>query len=130
MPQDGRESEGFFQGRTKMPIYVGEDPPFISWAELKVNIHQLLTVIISLVLWYLAGTMTTSIPFLPFTMTFALIIWGWIPIGAVVLAFGHRKGMPLEKYIADRIHHALTARVYVPMDDSAEHGAIDEWKWE
>jgi hypothetical protein len=69
-------------------------------------------------------------PFLPFTMMFALIIWGWIPIGAGVLAFGHRRGMPMEKYIADRISHALSARVYVPMDDTAEHGAIDEWKWE
>lgn len=130
MPEEDRENEAFYAGPTKMPIYVEEETPFISVSEFKASLRQMLTVIFGGLLWYLAAKATVALPLLPFTMTFALIIWGWLPIGAILLAFGRRKGMPMEKYLADRISHALSARVYVPMDDSAELGSIHERRWE
>jgi hypothetical protein len=127
MPQDMVEGQYYGQ-RTKMPTYVESEPPFIVWQELKISLRQVLTLFFGLVIWYIFAKVTVGI--LPFSTVFGFLIWGWVPLGAGLLAFGKKKGMPLEQYIADSIMHRVSPQLYVPMDDAYQHGSVDETLWE
>lgn len=124
MLEDGR-----YQTRTKMPTHVEDETPFIVWQELKLSLRQVLTLFLGLVIWYMAVKVTTTI--LPFLSgIFAYLMWSWIVIGAFALAFLKRHGMPMEQYLASKIAHSVSPQYYVPMDEAAEHGSIDETFWE
>jgi hypothetical protein len=110
---------------TLMPPHVSEPTPFLVWEGLKISIGQAVTLVFGFFLWWIAASMTNGV--LPLHGLFGWLIWAWLPVAAIALAFLRRDGVTLEKYLADKLAHRISAGVYIPRDEAmAEHGELYE----
>jgi hypothetical protein len=115
--------------RTRIPMHVDEDPPMINWDFVRVTLRQMLYVMMGAFGWYILAHIINGILGLPGIFGFIATIW--IPVSAFALAFGKRHGIPMERYLADKIIHRTGAQIYVPRDEDAhDFGAIDEYDWD
>lgn len=128
MPDLMDKDSAQYDSRTRLPITVEEEDPFISVSELKISLRQTMMLFFGLFVWYVAVRITLGI--LPLWSIFGYVLWAWIPAGTIALAFGKRHGLPLEQYLAEKIIHKTRAGIYVPRDDAAEHGTVDDHFWD
>lgn len=115
--------------RTRIPMHVESEDPFLSVAELKVSLRQMLTLFMSLIPWWIAAKITVA--FLPVGFMFAGILWSWVILGGVLLAFKKKDGVPYEQYLSERIVFAISTRHFIARDPSAsKRDRIEDADWE
>ena len=116
------------EGKTRIPANLNEEDPFLSLAELKLSLRQLLTIILSGMVWMLVTQGTTWI--LPVNSIFAGLIWSWILIGGLFLAIWKKDGRPYEEHLSNKIVFFISDRHFIQKDPKAKDGSIEDADWE
>lgn len=116
--------------RTKLPTELDEEQPFLSIAEVKLSLRQMLTLVIGFASWMTAAAVTGSI--LSISPVFAGLIWSWIVIVAIFFTFAKKDGLTYEEYLAQRLVFLISDRKFVLKDDKDDAPPInvDEADWQ
>jgi hypothetical protein len=114
--------------RTKLPTELDEEQPFLSIAEVKLSLRQMLTMVSGAALWFTALSITANI--FSISQIFAGLVWSWILLGAFFFALAKKDGLPYEEYLAQRIVFLISDRQFVLKDEEPNNIAVDEADWD
>jgi hypothetical protein len=78
-----------------------EEDPFLSLSVLRLSLRQLLVIVLSGVVWVFC--LKTTVTIAPISNILSGLIWSWIVLFGVVLAFRQKDGRPYEEYLAQRV---------------------------
>lgn len=114
-----------FDEFTQLPTYVDEPDPFLILGNFKLGLRELLSVITAILGWLMAGYTTAAILTF-FSLGLALFLWSPFLLGGIALALVPWKGMTLERYIALKLKHMVSPKVYTLRDRNAKYGSIED----
>jgi PrgI family protein len=104
--------------RVKVPTSLNEEDPFLSMAEIKLSLRQLLTILLTGLAWMLLTQLTQFL--LPVNAIFAAIIWSWTIFAGLFLTFWKKDGRPYEEYLS---------KYYDQQDPLAKYGNVEDADW-
>ena len=105
----------------------GEDT-FIPLWEFNISMRQSLTVMLGLIAYGFLYKFTTFV--LPVSPGFALVIWSWVVIATLALAFLPKDGAPLEEYISSNLQFMMSDRKFILMDNKKDFFDIEATDWD
>lgn len=111
MPEQPTEDREF-RAATPMPAYVAQEDPLFVWQGFHASLRQMTTVLVGGLSWWMLSSITGWI--LPISTLFCMVLWIWVLIGSILLAFGKKQGMPLERYLGYWLTYKLMPQSYVP----------------
>lgn len=114
--------------KTRIPANLDEEDPFLSLAEIKLSLRQLLTVLFSGMFWLLLTQGTTWI--LPVNVVFAGLIWSWVIFGGLFLTIWKKDGRPYEEYLSNKIVYRISDKYFIQKDPKAKYGSVEDADWE
>jgi hypothetical protein len=101
-----------YRSATPMPAYVAQEDPLFVWQGFHASLRQMTTVLVGGLSWWMISQLTSWI--LPISMLFCMVLWIWLLIAALLLAFGKKQGMSLERYLGYWLTYKLMPQSYVP----------------
>ena len=115
--------------RTRLPASLDEEDPFLSIAEIKLSLRQMLTLMISMMVWVFVSKIT--IMFIPIGFV-AYILWFWIIITGVFFALYKKDGRPYEEYLSQKMVFLVSERYFILKDSRAskDKRGVDEIDWD
>lgn len=113
--------------RTRLPIFIEQENPFLSVWELKVSLRQSLMVMFTFMAWFLLKTLLCA--FLPIAPLFGFLLFIWLPLGGLFLAFKKKNGRPYEEHIANWLIFKTSDNDWINIDPDAEYGNISDVDW-
>lgn len=114
--------------RTVLPLIAEGEDTFIPLWEFSISLRQILTVLVGGALFFALFQLSTSL--LPIPALLAVLLWSWVIIGALALAFIPKNGAPLEEHLTSKMQFLLSERHYVLMDAEDEVFDLDDTDWE
>jgi hypothetical protein len=114
--------------KTRIPTDIDSEDPFFAWSEIKLSLRQILTVLLTFTVWFMLTRITLFV--LPFSFTFAALLWSWIIIGGLFLALVKKNGLPYEEHLAHRVVYLLSNKLYIQKDPNAKYGSVEDANWE
>jgi hypothetical protein len=114
--------------RTVLPLIAEGEDTFIPLWEFSISLRQVLTVLSGAAVFFVLFQLSTAL--LPLPGLLAAVIWSWVIIGALALAFVPKNGAPLEEHLTAKMQFLLSERHYVLMDAEDEVFDLDETDWE
>jgi hypothetical protein len=116
--------------RTKLPTNLDDEDPFLSIAEIKLSLRQMLTILLGVLLWYFAIKVTQTL--LPISSIFAGILWFWLIVAALFLALYKKDGRPYEEYLTHRLMFLISDRHFILKDKrrKEDEASIDTIDWD
>jgi hypothetical protein len=121
--------EDSYDNRTKLPTALDEEDPFLSLAEVKLSLRQILTILFSCMIWY--GMMELTQFILPLSAVFAAIVWAWMPLGGIFMTFKQKDGRPYEEYLSKKIVFLISERYFILKDPHSKEfeGGVEDADW-
>lgn len=118
------------QQKTRLPANLDEEDPFLSIAEIKLSLRQMLTIMFSLMIWYAVGQATIMV--LPISFFLASILWSWIIFAGLFFALFKKDGRPYEEYLSQKMVFLVSERYFILKDSRAHHDSrgIDDVDWD
>jgi hypothetical protein len=114
--------------KTRIPTSLDEEDPFLSLSALKLSLRQLLTILLSCLLWVICLKITTFI--IPLSGVFGGLIWSWILILGVFLTFWKKDGRPYEEFLSHKIVFMISSKTFIQKDPNAKYGSVEDADWE
>lgn len=114
--------------RTKLPTDLDAEQPFLSLAEVKLSLRQMLTIVGAFALWLTFFKVTTWI--LPVSGILAGLLWSWIIIAGFFFALVPKDGVPYEEYLGRKVAFLMSERHYILKDPEHDGRTIEDADWE
>jgi len=114
--------------KTRIPTSLDEEDPFLSLSMLKLSLRQMLTILLSGMVWIILVKLTTFI--VPISNIFGALIWSWVLIGGLFLAFWKKDGRPYEEYLSHKIVFMISSKTFIQKDPNAKYGSVEDADWE
>jgi hypothetical protein len=114
--------------RTKLPTELDEEQPFLSIAEVKLSLRQMLTMVTGAMAWFFALSITSSI--FSISEPFSGLLWSWILVCGFFFALAKKDGLPYEEYLAQRIVFLISDRQFVLRDEEPTDISVEEADWD
>lgn len=118
------------QQRTRLPANLDEEDPFLSLAEIKLSLRQMLTIMFSLMVW--GGLCQMTITILPLSFFLAGLLWSWVILVGVFFALFKKDGRPYEEYLSQKVVFLVSERYFILKDSRAHKDSrgIDDVDWD
>jgi hypothetical protein len=117
-----------YDSRTRLPTALDEEDPFLSLAEIKLSLRQMLTIMLGGFSWWIAEMLTSTI--LPISGLFSGLLWSWLVVAGIYMAIRKKDGRPYEEYLSKKIVFLISDRHFILKDPKASHGLIEDADWE
>jgi len=114
--------------RTPIPVIADGEDTFIPLWEYNISLRQTLTALGGIASYAFLIKLTSLI--LPISTVFAMILWSWVIIASLALAFIPKDGAPLEEYLSAKMQFLLSERKFILMDSKEDFFDIDATDWD